>query len=74
MRKIGTLAMVIMLMFLSLVQMVGCQEQLELPSESVEKGNPKLDSQLNQLVDAERGGGLPVALEDLLQACCVDIL
>ena len=44
------------------------------PFESPDKGNPKLDSQLNQLVRAVKASGLPTALEDSLQAGCVDIL
>ncbi len=56
MQTMGTLVTVVLFLFLSVVPMVGCQEQLELPSEPVEKGNPKLDSQLNQLVRTESRG------------------
>jgi hypothetical protein len=56
MQGIGKLVTVALFLSLSVVPMVGCQEQLEPPYESIQKGNPKLDSQLNQLIQAEQRG------------------
>ena len=79
-RRLGITIIVVLLVSIGVVVLVPVaytsdREVTNLPSVSLpDKGNPKLDSQLDQLVHAERGGGLPAALEDLLQAGCVDIL
>lgn len=67
MRTTWILQTVVLLLFLSVVPVVGCQQQPEpaptlspmpnpFPPTSSDKGNPKLDSQLNQLVRAESRG------------------
>ena len=56
MRKLATSSIVILLIVFSLLMMIGCQEQSEPSYQLPEKGNPKLDSQLNQLVQAEMRG------------------
>ena len=67
MSKLIMLRIIILLIMLPALIMVGCQQQPEpaptlspmpnpLPPASPDKGNPKLDSQLNQLVRAERNG------------------
>jgi len=61
MRKIFALRIIAILVLLSILITPGCQQESELsltePHTSLpEKGNPKLDSQLNQLVLAESRG------------------
>jgi hypothetical protein len=67
MKKTIVVLLIISLLLSSLTMAVGCQQQPEpaptlssmpnpLPPTSPDKGNPKLDSQLNQLVLAESRG------------------
>ena len=61
MRKIFAIQIIAILVLLSILITVGCQQESELSSTEPhtslpEKGNPKLDSQLNQLVLAESQG------------------
>ena len=61
-RRLGITIIVVMLVSISILVLVpvACtsgQDIIDLPpSDLPDKGNPKLDSQLNQLVDAERRG------------------
>jgi len=61
MRKLIALRIIILLILLPMLIIVGCQQQPEPappepPVNLPDKGNPKLDSQLNQLVNAESRG------------------
>jgi hypothetical protein len=55
-RKLAVLLVTILLILVTTLVTAGCQEQPDSSSNSPEKGNPKLDSQLNRLGLAETHG------------------
>lgn len=55
MKKLGILTLALTISVAG-IALAGCQEQPEPLPESLKKGAPKLDSRLNELVDAEGRG------------------